>query len=173
MSGIRRFFSPQFRERPSGIYRPISIPLELLPALMVLATWVPLGIFSSARYYLALAAVLLSCLAIRVVQLRKLGPDGEPIVAIEAETLIFRSLNIGHKKRFPLADIQQIRIYGQVGCRSFSFTLTGNFITILPTSFRREREQAIINFLQKALPGKVLIEPVPKTFFDRVRGDYS
>lgn len=172
MSTFKKLFTPQFRETPNGVFRPISKYAEI-PPLVLAATWASIGIFGSQRFYLALAAVLLAGLAIRFTRLRKLGPEGSPLVATEGDTLVFHSLNAGRPKRFPLAEIQQVRIYGQVGYRYFSVTAAGDMVTVIPTSFRREPEQAIINFLQTALPGKVQVEPVPKTFFDRVRGDYS
>lgn len=148
------------------------MPLEIL-SLVFVASWVALGIRTGQRYYLVLAVLLLAGQAFRFVRLRRLGPDGIPLAAIEGSTLLFRSQSIRPTMRFPLAAIEQIRVYGQAGYRFFSFTLAGDIVKVVPTSFRREPEQAVVNFLQKALPGKVLVEPVPKTFFDRVRGDYS
>lgn len=106
----------------------------------------------------------------RYFQMRKLGPDGEPIVAVEDTMLLFR--NPGFRKTvesIPLGDIEQVKVYGEHGNRHYRFLLAGQDAKVLSLLQYKDAEQAVVAFLQKTLPEKVIVAKAPETFFERVR----
>lgn len=78
-------FAPHFKETPNGVFRPVSMRAEMLPLALV-PVWAALGILS--------------------------GRDGIPLAAVDGSMLIFRSHSLSPTKRFPIAGIEQIRVYG-------------------------------------------------------------
>jgi hypothetical protein len=110
--------------------------------------------------------------AIRYLQMRKLGPDGDPIVAVKEDTLLFRNPAFKQTvEAIPLTAIEQVKVYGQQGNRHYRFLLAGQEAKDLSLLQNNYAELAVIAFLQRTLPEKVVVAKAPETFFEKVRGE--
>jgi len=162
---------PSFHVTQSGVFKPVAMARELGFYGILLAFTLVWHVAGNGR--LMGAAVMIAAMAImRYFQLRKLGPDGDPIVAVKDGILLFR--NPGFRKtveQIPLADIEHLKVYGQHGNRHYRFLLKGQDAKDLALTENNEPEPAVIAFLQQALQEKVVIAKAPETFFEKVRGE--
>jgi len=162
---------PSFHVTPNGIFRPIAMANELSTYSVAIALTLVCHIVSNG--HLLGTAGMLTVFAIgRYLQMRKLGPDGEPIVAIKDGLLLFR--NPGFRKTvesIPLDDIEQVKVYGERRNRHYRFLLKGRDAKVLSLLQYRDAEQSVIDFLRKILPEKVIVANAPETFFEKVRGE--
>lgn len=147
---------PAFHAASSGIYRPINKNREMAisgAALSLTLAWH----FAGDRAQLG-AITMMSLITIgRHFELSRMGPDGEALAAVVDGKLLFR--NSGFRQTLesiPLADIEQVKVYGPPGDRHFRFELAGDDAMDLAQTLSRDAEQAVIAFLQKTLPEKVL-----------------
>ncbi|WP_374581151.1 metal-dependent hydrolase [Pseudoduganella sp.] len=162
---------PAFHATPHGVFQPIDKAREATiygATFVLLVAW---HIAGDGRLLGSIGVIAVMGM-VRYFQLRRSGPDGAPIVALHAGALLFA--NPGFRKsveRIPLAAIEQVKIYGPHGNRYYRFLLAQREALTLALLQHRAAEDAVANFLQQALPGKVVIAPAPATFFEQVRGD--
>lgn len=167
----RRMRLPSFHVTVNGVFKPVAMARELgiyaVAFVLALVTH-----FLSDGHLLGAAAMFAAMAVMRYLQMRQLGPDGDPIVALSDGSLLFR--NPGFRKtaeRIPLEDIEQVKVYGEHGNRHYRFLLKGREAMDLSLQQENEAEQAVIAFLQKTLNEKVVVAKAPETFFEKVRGE--
>lgn len=162
---------PAFHVTPNGVFKPVAKAREMglyCAALALVVAWHVAGDGRLASTIGVIAAMGV----VRYFQLRRTGPDGAPIVAVDAAVLLFA--NPGFRKsveRIPLADIEQVKVYGPRGNRYYRFLLAEREALTLALLQHHAAEDAVASFLQQALPGKVVVAEPPATFFEQVRGD--
>lgn len=167
----RRTRLPSFQVTQHGIFKPVAMRRELslygvAAALALLCHIVGNG------HLLGAVGMFVAMATMRYFEMRKLGPDGEPIVAVMGNTLLFR--NPGFRQTvesMPLAGIEQVKVYGQEGNRHYRFLLTGRDAKDLSLLQNKDAEQAVIEFLKQTLPQKVIVAKAPETFFEKIRGE--
>ncbi|AKJ27563.1 hypothetical protein [Caldimonas brevitalea] len=160
-------------ESSDGIYQPPPLRLELALAaslLVVLAVLLLLGRLSlaSAAVYVALASIPAT---FRLVQLRKFGPLGPPTLSIAGGRLfIARPADSRGGISIALSELQRLLVYGRCGRRTYRMVkLDGTYLEAVPM-WRPTLDDAVIQFLIRALPDRVTVEE-PQTMFAAVRGD--
>ncbi|MTW09574.1 hypothetical protein GM658_03085 [Pseudoduganella eburnea] len=167
----RRTQLPSFHVTQHGVFKPIAMTREL--GLYAIGAALALFYhFAGNGHLLGAVGMFVAMAIMRCFQMRKLGPDGEPIVAVLEHTLLFR--NPGFRQTveaMPLAEIDQLKVYGQQGNRHYRFLLAGQDAKDLSLMQNKDAEQAVIAFLEKTLPGKVIVAKAPQTFFEKVRGE--
>ena len=162
---------PTFHVTQNGVFKPIAMARELgfygiVIALTLVCHFVGNGHLMGAVAMFATMAIL------RYLKMRKLGPDGDPIVAIQDGKLLFRNPRLMQTvETIPLGDIEQVKIYGQQGNRHYRFLLQNQDAKDLSLLQESSPEHAVIAFLQERLQEKVLVAKAPETFFEKVRGE--
>lgn len=161
---------PNFHTTQSGVYRPIDKKREMVISIAAIGLAFAWHFAGDRRLFGAITLMSLITIG-RYSRLGKTGPDGDPIVSAENGTLLFT--NPGFMQlfdRIPLADIEQVKVYGPKGNRFFRVEFTGRAAKVYPTALNHEAEQAVISFLRKLLPERVVVARAPDTFFEKVRG---
>lgn len=131
---------------------------EMFPGVLATAMFLPAALFGN-RLCIGMAIVSSLMTALRVAHVRRFVSGGVPLAVVEGGTLTFFSRNLWRQfKHFPVAEIEQVRVHGSPARRFFSFKLAGRPEQLIAPAFGVEAEQVIVNFLQKALREKVLVE---------------
>jgi len=164
---------PSFHVTKNGVFKPVAMARELSFYCIAIALTLVWHIVGNG-HMMGAVGLFVAMAFMRYIQTRKLGPEGDPIVAVKNGTLMFR--NPGFSKTvdsIPLEDIEQVKIYGQHGNRHYRFLLKGQDAKDLSLLQNNEAEQAVITYLQETLQEKVLIAKAPETFFEKVRGEQA
>ncbi|MGW8390195.1 metal-dependent hydrolase [Pseudoduganella sp. HUAS MS19] len=161
---------PKFHVTQNGVFRPVAMARELGISGAMLALAVAWH-FAGDRRLLETIVVISVMTLVRCFQLRAMDPDGAPVAATKNDMLLFTKPGLLRSvEQIPIASIEQVKVYGPNGNRYYRFELTGKEAKVFATLMGLEAEQAVISFLRKALPSKVVIANAPQTFVEKVRG---
>jgi inner membrane protein len=164
---------PRFHVTQNGVFRPVAMARELgtsCAALVLVVAWH----FAGDRRLLGAIGMISIMTLVRYFQLRAAQPDGEPVAALREDMLLFTNPGLRQSvEQMPVASIEQVKVYGPDGYRFYRFELSGKAAKTLPIAMGLAAEQAVISFLQKVLPGKVVVAKAPASFFARVRGEQA
>jgi hypothetical protein len=155
-----------------GVYRPQPLKLEFALASVVVLAFA--AALAAGRIWWVLAALYIApavvVQAMRFAQLRKFGPLGPPLVSVAGGSLSIARTGADGELSVPLAGLQRVVVYGRDGRRKYrAIKAGGSHVEAVPL-WRPDVERAVIQFLQQALPGRVVVEE-PQTFFAEARGD--
>lgn len=162
---------PPFHVTSNGVFKPVAKAREMglyCAAFVLVVAWHVAGDGRLASTIGVIAAMGVA----RFFQLRRTGADGTPIVALEGGVLLFA--NPGFRRsveRIPLAEVEQVKIYGPRGNRYYRFALAQREALTLALLQHGAAEDAVTHLLQQALPGKVVVAKPPATIFEQVRGE--
>lgn len=158
-----------------GVYNPKALVPRLVLYVVGLAAIVAAAL--AGRLTPATTAMYLALLGVpfawALYTYRKHGSLGRPSVALEGGQLhIDRPQSSDGMKRFDLAQLTEVLVYGMQGKRIYRFSQKDGAVDEVTPLWGRHVESAVIQFLVDRLPPtvKVTVEE-PMSLFASMRGD--
>jgi hypothetical protein len=176
----RSLLRPALVQRPQGLFLPGNFALDMalyLGAAVLVAGWSGWRFYTGAagfsQMFFVQVIALLVMAAVRVVRRLQHGALGPPLVQVADGVLTLAlPMNLGRSQlQVPLAELQQITVYGPPGARRFKLAYADGRIERVRPVFGRRLEGSIIEFLRQHLPPSSLAVAAPPTLFGDIRGD--